>query len=522
MTRFWRWSLAEQQQSLTPNCTYPYSAILDDPSLCSANGSGTIMATDGSKQVANLTLVDMKTITNGDYKLLFRPTGQTIVPKMSPSTLFPLNTTSSEVKLTSVLTHRGATIDVDSSKKNSTFLDATSIVQSSVVSSKTDYVLDTRTYSLTFTNNSEASAQVLLRPLNRTVTVTFHVSVFEVHNSTDRSEESDDGLEPVVTVDISMPERDPLPAPLTTSGKSDSVRGSLMSSSSEASPHSRPYIGPHAFNQGLTALNRHPFNYLINVPDLCNGSSGLTLVILVTTAVNHFEHRQAIRETWGGYAKSQSDVRLGFIMGRPESLSEEQTVVREAMKHGDIIQEDFSDTYKNLTLKTVMLLKWAHTLCPVARFVMKSDDDMFINVPNLLKYIRSLKNDRRQLFGRLVKSARPLRSRSSKYYVPVTEYRDNVYPDYLSGTAYVMSSDVTQKLFETSQVTPIFFFEDVYITGICAKKAGIVRRNHPGFVYYKRPVKGCSYVRVISGHNNTPKDLRKIWRDLSKKNLKCV
>lgn len=46
-------------------------------------------------------------------------------------------------------------------------------------------------------------------------------------------------------------------------------------------------------------------------------------------------------------------------------------------------------------------------------------------------------------------------------------YSGNTYPAYLSGTGYVMSMDVVEKLYKTSLVTPLFHLEDVYLTGKC-------------------------------------------------------
>ena len=37
----------------------------------------------------------------------------------------------------------------------------------------------------------------------------------------------------------------------------------------------------------------------------------------------------------------------------------------------------------NLTLKSVMGLKWSAIFCPQAKFVLKTDDDIFVNVPLL-------------------------------------------------------------------------------------------------------------------------------------------
>ena len=43
----------------------------------------------------------------------------------------------------------------------------------------------------------------------------------------------------------------------------------------------------------------------------------------------------------------------------------------------------FQDSYHNLTLKTVMGLKWMSIFCPHAKFILKTDDDIYVNVPLL-------------------------------------------------------------------------------------------------------------------------------------------
>ena len=45
-------------------------------------------------------------------------------------------------------------------------------------------------------------------------------------------------------------------------------------------------------------------------------------------------------------------------------------------RHGDILQERFPDTYTNLTVKSLMMLKWHQTSCQGARYLLKADDDM--------------------------------------------------------------------------------------------------------------------------------------------------
>lgn len=44
-------------------------------------------------------------------------------------------------------------------------------------------------------------------------------------------------------------------------------------------------------------------------------------------------------------------------------------------------------------------------------------------------------------------------------------YDKDKYPNYLSGTGYVMSIDTVAKLYNASLETPVFHLEDVFLTG---------------------------------------------------------
>ena len=58
--------------------------------------------------------------------------------------------------------------------------------------------------------------------------------------------------------------------------------------------------------------------------------------------------------------------------------------------YGDIVLADFVDTYSNLTLKTLSMLKWINTYCDDADYFLKADDDVFVNIPLLVHELRNL------------------------------------------------------------------------------------------------------------------------------------
>jgi hypothetical protein len=112
-----------------------------------------------------------------------------------------------------------------------------------------------------------------------------------------------------------------------------------------------------------------------------NGST--PLVVVVHSAPDHRELRDAIRSTWGGV----SGTRVIFMIGMASDWMREQSLDAEGLLRGDLVQGNFQDSYHNLTYKHVMALKWVKYHCPEARYVLKTDDDVFVHLPDLLELI---------------------------------------------------------------------------------------------------------------------------------------
>lgn len=225
-------------------------------------------------------------------------------------------------------------------------------------------------------------------------------------------------------------------------------------------------------------------------------------------------------------------LRILFLLGRShyESYIGNETLLRiqqESEQYDDIIQENFVDTYNNLTIKSIIALKWMlrHDCHKKAAFFMKSDDDTFVNLPNLLHYLLGgtvpmyydtlhlygikplkilhdgyyLKSVDNFLVGYLFCGAKPVSNISSKWYMPAYMYPDGSYPNYLSGSAYLMSSDVIMKLYKAAIRTSIIYLEDVYVTGLCANLAHIPRIHNTLFNYAKSQT-SCALKGMITQH----------------------
>ena len=81
--------------------------------------------------------------------------------------------------------------------------------------------------------------------------------------------------------------------------------------------------------------------------------------------------------------------------------------------------------------------------CDNVPYVLKTDDDVFVNVRNLLKFVVDNRKPN-LLIGTLQCGAVPIRDPHNKWYAPKYMIEAGVYPNYLSGTAYLMSRSMAQ------------------------------------------------------------------------------
>ena len=246
----------------------------------------------------------------------------------------------------------------------------------------------------------------------------------------------------------------------------------------------------------------------------------LRLLILITSAPTHREQRLAIRQTWGHFG-TRRDVSIGFVLGQTLNQPLEDQLSAENFMYNDLIRGHFIDSYNNLTLKTISLLEWVDVNCVNVSFVLKTDDDMFINVPKLLQFIEKHHKDRRTIFGRLAKKWTPIRNKKSKYYVSPEQYFPPIFPQFTTGPAYLMTSDIVHDLFTKSLNQTYLKLEDVYTTGIVAQLLNIKRINVNEFLNRRIAFNQCNIKKAISIHMVKGNEQFDLWKKLLDNNVKC-
>nr|XP_002739735.1 PREDICTED: uncharacterized protein LOC100373738 [Saccoglossus kowalevskii] len=262
----------------------------------------------------------------------------------------------------------------------------------------------------------------------------------------------------------------------------------------------------------------HDYVYLINEPEKCSvfdSTQELTILLGIVSRARESQIRHIIRSTWGSkYHHGNVRVVSVFMIGT-ESNGENK-IAEESYLYGDIIQENIKENYKNLTLKTIMLLKWASTYCTRVDYVIKIDTDVFLNVDNMVELLKYAPRTSFYL-GETKVETHPIRQPRSKWYTPVDAWIESTYPPYNDGHAYVMSIDVVQKAYHASMTSVLFPWEDVYIGNLLAN-FGVAPLPHKRFDrmnFYKR---ACDLRHCLTSHGFDPMRMFYSWSYLEKCN----
>jgi len=263
--------------------------------------------------------------------------------------------------------------------------------------------------------------------------------------------------------------------------------------------------------------NPHNFNYLINPKDSVCGKADVTMLILVTSSISHSDRRLAIRETWGSQQMlDRSQVKILFLLGNTATPDEalEEDIETENENYNDILREDFLDSYQNLTLKTLGGVKWGAIFCSQAQFVLKTDDDMYVNVPLLTSYLATEYSGVDKVITGCVKNG------PGGAPQPLSPHGDGlpfktVHPLFTAGAGYVLSGDLMEPLYRASLDIRLIRVEDAFLTGYCARAVGDIRKYHNQHFSCGEMVQSdCSLTSQFTGHKVTPDRMKIVHRKI--------
>ncbi|KAH9773916.1 Beta-1,3-galactosyltransferase GALT1 [Citrus sinensis] len=242
------------------------------------------------------------------------------------------------------------------------------------------------------------------------------------------------------------------------------------------------------------------------------------LFIGVFSTANNFKRRMAVRRTWMQYTEVRSGtVAVRFFVGLHKNQIVNGELWSEARTYGDIQLMPFVDYYNLITWKTLAICIFGTDVVS-AKFVMKTDDDAFVRVDEVLTSLKRINVHSGLLYGLINSESRPHRNPESKWYISLEEWPEETYPPWAHGPGYVVSHDIGKAVYKRYKEgrLKMFKLEDVAMGIWIAdmKKEGLqVRYEKDERVHND----GCRDGYVVA-HYQSPREMLCLWQKLKEGN----
>ena len=225
-------------------------------------------------------------------------------------------------------------------------------------------------------------------------------------------------------------------------------------------------------------VNPNNHSFLINPSDICDVAD-LIILTYIHSAPGNYKKRAIIRATYGSLTNyTGKNLRLIFVVGKPNSVAEQEVIEYESFEYGDILQGDFIDSYRNLTYKAMTAFRWVSTHCSNAKYVLKADDDVYFSITNLIELLegpRMGSPTEPRIMCLLWYGMKVMREQGNKWYVSKEQYGDDEFPPYCSGSAYVMTMKALLLMNKAIPYTRFFWVDDFYVTGLLVHRLHITQ-----------------------------------------------
>ncbi|CAL9188733.1 unnamed protein product [Musa hybrid cultivar] len=234
---------------------------------------------------------------------------------------------------------------------------------------------------------------------------------------------------------------------------------------------------------------------------------------IISTA-NNFKHRMAVRRTWMQYnLVCTGAVVVRFFVGLHKNQVVNEELWNEASTYGDIQLMPFVDYYSLITWKTIAICIYGTNVVS-AKYIMKTDDDAFVRVDEVLSALMTTNITSGLLFGRINSDSQPHRNVESKWYISPEEWPGEKYPPWAHGPGYVVSHDIAEAVYKQHNDghLKMFKLEDVAM-GIWIDK---MNKNGSGIKYVNEGriyTDGCETGYVLA-HYQEPREMLCLWQKL--------
>ena len=167
--------------------------------------------------------------------------------------------------------------------------------------------------------------------------------------------------------------------------------------------------------------------------------------------------------------------------------------------------------------KECLFLEFIATKCQSSTHIFKGDDDIIMNPRNLMHLVDTHKDKNNMFVGSVLDGSPAIRDDWSKYYTPRSLFDGKMYPIYVSGGGYIMSTSIATKLYHEIPYVRLIPIDDAFV-GLLLKRIHKRPIHNEKFMSWgtkKTHVHKCFWHDMITFHKRLPKQLYQSWLELS-------
>ena len=284
------------------------------------------------------------------------------------------------------------------------------------------------------------------------------------------------------------------------------------------------YLNSYRLLKNETVFKNLNYNRLLPNKNLyfsknvCHNSSSqqgssLFILFLINSHRNNYLRRKTMRDTWLSsnkinlakifkdnikYGHVNIEIRHMFVVGKEEQEEIDKNkqpsdrLFKEAKLYNDILITNTVDNYENIIYKHYALIDWAIEYCSNVNYVVKLDDDVFVNINRLIghlvKNIGLNKLTENFIYCKQIDTAFPIRDDESKWRIDYSVYPFDFYPVYCEGFSYTTNINTLKLIREQSRLIPFFWIDDLFFTGFALYGIENVKR-----INYEKLIRNSVY-----------------------------
>ena len=249
----------------------------------------------------------------------------------------------------------------------------------------------------------------------------------------------------------------------------------------------------------------------------------LSLLIIVSSSPNKEENarkREMLRRTWGSMSSNKDEYRwkVLFMMGKTLIAETDKSIMAEHRRYGDLLIGDYHDSYRTITTKLLMAFNWASK--KRFKYILKTDDDVYVNIPKLINWIVTQGNPS-SFYGGILYRGNVVRNSRHKHYVSKEDLPIDHYPVYCKGAMFVMSQSLVSDVTALSTKIPRIPVDDAYV-GLLVNHLEVTPTEIPGFFqksylhWFVSFISSCQFKEIVGiGDSLTPRQMNYIHQEMN-------